>query len=150
MKEAAELIKIDKPELFKYATNPDECIYCDWSEEPDSVIEYCNKFLPNEFKIAFEETEEEESFWLSNPFGRSKVSFEEGEDADEIIFLCITVINALISPSFQIRRFLVTDGTDCLSFYLQTSNYWTSFEEEFPEELQELFEIVESDLDLEE
>lgn len=145
MKKASELIKLAKPELFEYATNPSECIYCDWSEEADSVVEYCNNFLPENLKITFEGPEVDEPFWISNASGRAEVSFEEGEDAGEIIFLCIEKINTSIAPNFQIRRFLVTEGTDCLSFYLQPSSYWAAFEEEFPEELEKIFAVVESE-----
>ena len=143
----SDLINLSKEDLFKYALNIDEYIYCDSNEELDLVVKSCNSFLPDEFKVLIEEIVEAESFLISNASGQFKLTLEEGEDADEMIFSCIEKINVLNAPSHQIRRFLITDGTDCLSFYLKTSTYWTASESAFPDEIYKFFERVEQELD---
>lgn len=131
MKSYQALQSLSDKALFDYVTDSTECVYCDWREAPEDIVTLCNQFITEDLQLAYAEVDD--GFSISNVKNSRFLSFDEDEELDEGVEGYIDMIRELVSPTYLIKQFTITEGTDCCSFYLQPKTYW----DEFPKVIQD-------------
>ena len=109
----------------------DALVWIDWREYDENILEYFNEKLPDNPKIDYEFTDSQSKrgfdIILKKHGQRTPIPYaEDGADRDT------TIISAqeYLSPTYQIRLYTETLGSDTLAFGVLYAAQWEQLEQE--------------------
>jgi hypothetical protein len=128
-REAYQALQQDKTTVF----------WVDWREEDDAIVRYCESVLQTgnlAAEVVNDETGEGSALSIRYDAKNIKVPLSDSPD-DRHIAIC--ALNDALSPDYEVRFCIDSNGSDTLAFVPLPQTTWRELEEEHGQKLNKHF-----------
>ena len=129
------LVDGTEQQLRDYAYDGTRSLVVDWRDQDDWVVEEAAKLIP-EAELSFVWAEDGEDLRVTYKGREADMGLTSSTKDRRVV---LHGLNQLLQGDYEIRAFIVSYGSDTLSFYIKPRWWWVEMDQQFPRRMLEVF-----------